>query len=565
MENKMVQEIQLSKIKLDPNNPRKTIDEKRLKELSTSIEEFGVLQPITVRPTDKGHIIVMGERRYRACKLAKLKTIPCIVKDFDSNVISEVQIIENLQRQEVEPMEEAEAIAFLVTKHSPDIISKRIGRTVKYIHSRIKLANLIDDFRPFLETKELTISLAIRIAMFQKDEQKMFYESMGESFRTHIIEQAINTNSYDLLKAPFSLSDEKLITGSGSCNLCPFNSINQGSLFGDDKMLCTKSSCYTSKKTKSLHLLINQVKTNGILIVADFRKYNSDWEENAIIVSLLNENGLIPYIKDDIDYIEEPEKPTMEHIRESNRWMELTEEELLAELAEALEDYEEEMKELEDAPNQGYKKGYLLDPRTYTFKETLLRLKEKAPEENIEVDIDKKKMDQCTPNEKIQKLNDREIRKKHIESNKHFEELVTVIQETDYVNNTKALSDDEMIAFFISSYHNNVNWNVKDKHFKKLLGKTTTKDTGKIIQNFKKSFSKKLFNKMVRVLILQNVHFGESNHLNNEVNNSFHQAIQSYYKDEMIILETKYKEASKAREERLKERISKLEKELSNK
>jgi len=64
-----------------------------------------------------------------------------------------------------------------------------------------------------------------------KGEQKMFYESMGENFRAHTIQHAINTNSYDLQKASFSLSDEKLIKGTGSCNVCPFNSINQGSLF----------------------------------------------------------------------------------------------------------------------------------------------------------------------------------------------------------------------------------------------------------------------------------------------------------------------------------------------
>ncbi len=103
-----VQQLKIAAIKPDPKQPRKTFNEKSLQLLADNIEVMGISQPITVRPTAKGYIIVMGERRYRASKLAKLKTIPCIVRDFDSNIISEVQIIENLQRQDVEPIEEAE-------------------------------------------------------------------------------------------------------------------------------------------------------------------------------------------------------------------------------------------------------------------------------------------------------------------------------------------------------------------------------------------------------------------------------------------------------------------------
>lgn len=152
----------------------------------------------------------MGERRYRASKLAKLKTIPCIVRDFDSNVVSEVQIIENLQRQDVEPIEEAEAIAYLLERYTTLEIATRIGRTVKFVYGRIKLANLIAGFRPYVKEKEMTLSMAISIAVFPEEDQKMFLEGMGEKFKAHYIIHALKNKMFDLKDAPFDLDNKTL-------------------------------------------------------------------------------------------------------------------------------------------------------------------------------------------------------------------------------------------------------------------------------------------------------------------------------------------------------------------
>src|SRR5690606_30273483 len=108
-----VQDLDLASIAIDPDQPRKTLNGESLKQLAQSIKEYGVLQPITVRKTGKNFIIVMGERRFRASKLAGLMTIPAMVREYADNDVLEVQIIENLQRKDVEPTEEAEAIAFL--------------------------------------------------------------------------------------------------------------------------------------------------------------------------------------------------------------------------------------------------------------------------------------------------------------------------------------------------------------------------------------------------------------------------------------------------------------------
>ncbi len=102
-----IQNLNIEKIIPDPRQPKKTFNEVLLKELSESIEKHLVLQPITVRKLKNEYIIVMGERRYRASKLAGMKTMPCIVREYKSNGILEIQIIENFQRQYVEPTNQA--------------------------------------------------------------------------------------------------------------------------------------------------------------------------------------------------------------------------------------------------------------------------------------------------------------------------------------------------------------------------------------------------------------------------------------------------------------------------
>ncbi|MEZ7496984.1 ParB/RepB/Spo0J family partition protein [Leeuwenhoekiella aequorea] len=106
-----IQNLPLDNIKTDPEQPRRTFSKDALQQLSESIEEHCVLQSITVIQLNDHYVIVMGERRYLASKLAGKKTIPCIVRTYENNDVLEVQIIENLQRQDVVITEEAEAIA----------------------------------------------------------------------------------------------------------------------------------------------------------------------------------------------------------------------------------------------------------------------------------------------------------------------------------------------------------------------------------------------------------------------------------------------------------------------
>ena len=559
-----IQNLPLGKIKPDPEQPRKTFNEDALKQLSESIEKHGVLQPITIRQLNGQYVIVMGERRYRASKLAGKKTIPCIVRTYENNDVLEVQIIENLQRQDLEPTEEAEAIAYLSEKYAPTEIAKRLGRTDNFIRQRLKLAGLIEGFKHFVRNGEMTISLGVGVALFAPEEQQMMLETMGKDFNAHQINRMIKDQTYDLEKASFDVTDKKLVPKAGSCVECPFNAANQGNLFGEGKMVCTKSACFETKKNKSFLNLIEKAKKQNILLIPEIRQYWADDENNQLIISQLEKSGLKVYLLDDVEIIENPIKPTIEAIRKEYQHYDYSEDELKAELKEAIENYEKELKNYNSATDNGFVNGIVFHPETYQNKKVFVKVIEKSKDKSSDysVPLESRKMEDCTPEEQIIKINEREIRKKHIENNKQFEEVVQMIRETEYIDTKKTLSTDEMVAFSISLFENNVDYMSQQKYFSKFLGNTSKMTKVEMVENFKKKFKKEIFHKLIRFMLTKQVHFGESNHVNNLTNISFYNAMQGYYKSKIASIEKEYTEKREKREARLKERIAVLEKKV---
>jgi ParB family chromosome partitioning protein len=171
-------------------------------------------------------------------------------------------------------------------------------------------------------------------------------------------------------------------------------------------------------------------------------------------------------------------------------------------------------------------------------------------------------MADCSPEEQIVKIKEREIRKVQIENNKQFEEVVQMIRETKYIDTKKTLSVDEMVAFSLTLYQNNVDYVGRQRFFSKLLGNTSKMTDVEIVENFKKKFKKEIFHKLIRYILTKQVHFGESNHVNNLTNISFYNAMQGYYKTKITKIEDEYAEKRNKREERLKERTESLEKQI---
>lgn len=154
-----VQEIELDKIKPNPNQPRKKFDPEALMELRDSILEQGLIQPILVEEiADNHYIIIAGERRYRASKMAGLKTIPAIVRSFTDLQRMEVSLIENIQREDLNPVEEAKAFSYLLTQSgiSQEELAKKVGKGRSTITNSIRLLNLSQKMLDSLENGDFS-------------------------------------------------------------------------------------------------------------------------------------------------------------------------------------------------------------------------------------------------------------------------------------------------------------------------------------------------------------------------------------------------------------------------
>lgn len=161
---------------IDTNSeqPRKNFDEERLQELAASIQRHGVVQPIIVRKAGERYSIVAGERRYRAARLAGLARVPVIVKEFDEAEVHEVALVENLQRENLNPMEEAAAIRFLMQQHdlTQEEVSLRLGKSRPVIANSLRLLNLPADVQRLVREGELSSGHARAVAGI-KDEAKL--------------------------------------------------------------------------------------------------------------------------------------------------------------------------------------------------------------------------------------------------------------------------------------------------------------------------------------------------------------------------------------------------------
>ena len=136
--------ISVSKIDVCANQPRKYFDEEKLSELASSIKQHGIIQPLVLKKNGDQYTIIAGERRFRASRLAGLKEVPAIIKDFDDKKILEVSIIENIQREDLNPIEEAQAIQMLMKEYNftQESVADRLGRSRPAIANTLRLLNL---------------------------------------------------------------------------------------------------------------------------------------------------------------------------------------------------------------------------------------------------------------------------------------------------------------------------------------------------------------------------------------------------------------------------------------
>ncbi len=171
---KDVTEINIDEIRSNPYQPRRTFDIETLNELAKSIEEYGVVQPVIVKKSIKGYELIAGERRTKAAKIAGLKVIPAIIKDFDDQQMMEIALIENIQREDLNPMDEAVSISNIIKLrgYTQDEFANKFGKSRTYVTNILGLLKLPEDVKKMVEKRTLSMSHA-RVLSKIDDEEKV--------------------------------------------------------------------------------------------------------------------------------------------------------------------------------------------------------------------------------------------------------------------------------------------------------------------------------------------------------------------------------------------------------
>lgn len=378
MNNATLQVIPLDDIEVDHNQPRKVFDDFAMEELTSSILKKGVLQPILVRPFGNKYKLVSGERRYRASRSVQAaiktrNTIPAMIVEMDDTEALEAQIVENLQRKDVNPMEEAVAFKQLQEKYSHQEIGLKVGKSEKYVAQRISLNGLIEDFQLFLYAGRMSLTDAYKLARVSPDDQKAMLKEIHvpkdwdkkPDFELNIGHWRLQNIGNDLSKAPFKTDDKELYPEMGACGSCRFNSKNNPSLFEDlnKKRICHNSVCFQIKTGRAYKETIKEVlkDPNVVFVNGSWGSLSSDDKAKLEEVRSL---GVSVLSREEYETIDEPEDlqswdDYLMEQKESEGWDEMDSSEQKAALKEWREDYdgmkdehEAEVKEFqENSPN----------------------------------------------------------------------------------------------------------------------------------------------------------------------------------------------------------------------
>lgn len=189
-------EVPLNELRPNPYQPRKTFEESSLQELASSIEQSGVFQPIIIRKSAvKGYEIIAGERRFRASKLAKKETIPAIIRSFDEEAMMQVAVLENLQREDLNPLEEAEAYDMLMKnlKLTQAEVAERLGKSRPYIANYLRLLALPKLVKEMVQDERLSMGQARTLLGLKKKDQmlKMANRCVKENLTVRQLEQLV--------------------------------------------------------------------------------------------------------------------------------------------------------------------------------------------------------------------------------------------------------------------------------------------------------------------------------------------------------------------------------------
>ncbi len=294
-----------------PTNPRTVFNLPRLEEMAVTIRASGVHTPVLVRPLPasrlqetfegrrKGaplptHELIAGERRYRASKIAEAKTLPAMVRTLTDEQVLEIQLIENLQRDDLHPMEEAEGYEKLIdaTGVSKEQLAEKIGRSRAYVYGRLKLLNLCPEARKafYLGESEGGIDSSRALVVARIPDAKLQLKALEEATRKDwggglqhnfkgFVRWAQQNVMLRLDSARFKITDAALVPDAGSCRACSKRTGAQPDVYADvdSADVCTDPSCYHAKDSAHEQIVIDQARATGQQVILE-KEAKSIWQ-----------------------------------------------------------------------------------------------------------------------------------------------------------------------------------------------------------------------------------------------------------------------------------------------
>ncbi len=240
--------IKLADLRANPYQPRKNFDEQALEELSASIKEHGVIQPIIVKKSIKGYEIIAGERRVKASKMAGLEEIPAIIREFNDTQMMEIALLENLQRENLSAIEEANAYKKLIEtlNLTQDALAKRLGKSRSHITNMLGLLSLPNDIQEEINNKQITMGHARVLSKLDNTDQQ-------EELAKKVINEGISVRELETLT-----TEEKEFKRTNPIKKT--QTVNEYSALQED--LCEKLG--TKVKIKKNKMEISFVNTNDL-------------------------------------------------------------------------------------------------------------------------------------------------------------------------------------------------------------------------------------------------------------------------------------------------------------
>jgi ParB family chromosome partitioning protein len=478
-DNKGIVSVALSKIIVNGFNPRKTFAENELMELADSIRQVGVLQPVLVRKKGKKFEIVCGERRFRACTMAGLETIPAIVRKLTDDEALEIAITENLQRKDISIIEEATAYKRLADTGRYDVASLavRFGKSEAYIRNRIKLNDLTENMLRLVNDEILSITVALELCKYSVEIQADIYEKhLSENPAYHYNWRNLKAKEFiKCLENKYWADLSRFRFDKSACAQCPLNT-NAYTLFPESEGKCTDLTCLQEKNPHFLVDTCKEAMNDNPAIEITQSPYRCNTNEEVFVE--LSEQGYMLNECSLRSFPEAPEMPEREQFEELKDY-----EEAIEEYNSMLSDYATKNEEVENLISVGKAKVMLTVEDNEVIKGYAI-----LPENEVQISTTTNEVDA------VQKLEKQDRRNREIAVENIVDDTKKLIRETEIPQSDFTEFEDKLLYFvmledvkrehFVQLDISHKNWHLSDEDKIKIINNMTEEQKTLIRRDF---------------------------------------------------------------------------------